>query len=517
MPKSGSAFSGTRLIVIVFALLFLVIAVLQFHWFSTSPWMSIRLAPAFQMARGLPIYPSPSGGPYLATLYGYVSPLFYTPLAWISDADWAVSAAGIWTVLWVVGAGFWILRRDLKARTQRGELRPREQWFLLALMVLSTWAISSLRYSLWEVHADAPAHLCVLLACLALLRFQETSKTVWLVLAGVACGTAPWAKQLIVFPLLGAAIWLWRVRGVKAVLGFGSVALMAGLIWMGIGCLIFGRETLLFNLWTVPAAQPWQIHTTEAPVPVRNAEGKWMALSILLTKEVVWDYGPACLALVVVAVVLSKQRRAEGLSFLQSHATFGLLALTALCAMPGLVLGLVKEGGAVNSASFFTYPAILALFVAAATLIPHWRTASYLRPLSALSLAALAVLAAGNINMRMRFWFWPSHRELQDFMQSHPGEVYCPLDPLVHLLAEKKAAPALDILYSLDIAGYKVSREQFNESLPSRPKVKYVVYHPMVPSSKYIVELFPEHSAHIFMGELSGFQVYEQPKARFIR
>src|SRR5688572_15503542 len=135
---SNSSSGMAKCIALACGVLLVVIAALQFQWFVINPWMSIRLAPAFELARGNSIYPTAVSGPYVNTLYGFIGPGFYLPWTWISNADWALRAAGMWTVLWTVGIGLYVTRRELvwPFESQGVQLTPPTRAFLLALFVL---------------------------------------------------------------------------------------------------------------------------------------------------------------------------------------------------------------------------------------------------------------------------------------------------------------------------------------------------------------------------------------------
>src|SRR4051812_14642183 len=97
MPFFLTSRYRTRIFTITFVSLFVVSIAFQLKWFTVDTWSSVRLAPAFQMAAGQPLYPTASSGPYVMTLYGFLGPIFYLPFTWITNADWALVACGIWT------------------------------------------------------------------------------------------------------------------------------------------------------------------------------------------------------------------------------------------------------------------------------------------------------------------------------------------------------------------------------------------------------------------------------------
>jgi hypothetical protein len=87
---SNTSSGMAKWITVACGVLLVVIAALQLRWFVINPWMSIRLAPAFELVRGNSIYPTDASGPYVNTLYGFIGPCFYSPWTWISNADEAL-------------------------------------------------------------------------------------------------------------------------------------------------------------------------------------------------------------------------------------------------------------------------------------------------------------------------------------------------------------------------------------------------------------------------------------------
>ena len=510
VPNTGSRIA--RGLTLVCGGLLIAIVLLQLQWFVINPWMSIRLAPAFELARGNPIYPTEASGPYVTTLYGFIGPWFYYPWTWISNADWALRAAGVWTVLWTVGIGVYIARRELRRPFDSGEPVPSrgEQAFLLALFVLGIWAMPSLRYSLLEIHSDAPAHVLIAAACLGALRYAETRRTGWLLLFAAAAGTAPWAKQIAVFPLLGAMLWLLLRCGWKAAIGVGAGTTLVGLGLGAIGVMKHGFQTLWFNLVTIPGSQPWVVETARVKIDVSTAEGKFVALRELVTQRLPWEYGPLALLLVGIAGAAWKWGRSRETSFLRAYPTLSLFSMIALFAVPAMALGLVKVGGDVNSAGYVTYPAWIAIVVGAARLIPALKAEGIAKPAALAGCVAIGALALAPMPERIRLLEKPSHQDLQAFMEANPGSIYCPSDPLVHVLTEKVCPPIGDIILSMKLGRHKVTREQFLKAYPGGLKFKYIAYPYFNSGETYIAELFPAYNELAVIDDLPGLRLLKQ-------
>ena len=72
--------------------------------FPVSVWNDVRLAPAFALARGAPLYPGETSDAVGTWIYGPLPALLLWPATWASSAASALLTAGALNLFFAVGA-----------------------------------------------------------------------------------------------------------------------------------------------------------------------------------------------------------------------------------------------------------------------------------------------------------------------------------------------------------------------------------------------------------------------------
>jgi len=133
------------------------------------PWTSIRLAPAFALAHGIPLYSMPDKSPWVMVGYGPLYPVAYLPSVLAHHPRSAVAIATILAHLYVLAPAGLIF--SLLGKRARNDNSRQVHWlFFLLLFALVSHLAPSLFYVTAGTHADAPAIGFFLLACYAILR-----------------------------------------------------------------------------------------------------------------------------------------------------------------------------------------------------------------------------------------------------------------------------------------------------------------------------------------------------------
>src|SRR4051794_26521623 len=222
-------------------------------------WTSIRLAPAFALAHGIPLYSTPDKGPWVMVGYGPLYPLAYLPCVLARDPRSAVAVATVLAHFFVLGPAGLIL--SLLGKRQSGDQSPGPIPWLLSflLFALISHLVRELLYVTSLVHADAPAMGCLLLACYAVLyagRAGNLNVVRWLVGGGVAAGLSAACKVNFAAVTLALLIWVVRFFGWKRATAFLTASFLAALTVYAFAAWRDGLSPVLLNL-REPGRMPW--------------------------------------------------------------------------------------------------------------------------------------------------------------------------------------------------------------------------------------------------------------------
>jgi hypothetical protein len=400
--------------------------------FPVSDWNDVRLAPAFALARGAPLYPGETSGAVGTWIYGPLPALLLWPATWASSAAEALLTAGALNLLLTVGA---IAAVCAAWPAPAGRtLRPADR-LLAATLAIALWPGATFQY----LQADNFAVALGLLGNLLLVRTQSAAGR-WgaaaFAVAGLAC------KQTSLGVVAAQIVWLGAVAGRGEALR--HLGRCAGLGLAGGTAIVgaFGWERIRLNLFVLPSALPW------AEEPVRRLLGLAPELSIHLL-------APALILLLCRRAVWARE------------SPLLLPSLAWLFALPPGVLSLMKIGGNINSLQGFTLwlPAALLAGLAAAR---GARRASWL-------LAGGALVAAAICGERLaRLPALPWHPLVEHYRQADylartfHGEIWFPWNPLVTIYRENRFDHGEDGLYVRFLAGHAITQSHARANLPPR-------------------------------------------------
>ena len=400
--------------------------------FPVSDWNDVRLAPAFALARGAPLYPGETSGAVGTWIYGPLPALLLWPATWASSAAEALLTAGALNLLLTVGA---IAAVCAAWPAPAGRtLRPADR-LLAATLAIALWPGATFQY----LQADNFAVALGLLGNLLLVRTQSAAGR-WgaaaFAVAGLAC------KQTSLGVVAAQIVWLGAVAGRGEALR--HLGRCAGLGLAGGTAIVgaFGWEGIRLNLFILPNALPW---TDE---PVRRLLDLAPHLSIQLL-------APVLILLLCRRAVWARESRLL------------LPSLAWLCALPPGLLSLMKIGGTLNSLQGFTLWLPAALLAGLAGLRGA-RRASWLYA----GVALLAVTICGARLARFTSPPWlprvEHYRQADYLARTFRGEIWFPWNPLVTIYSENGFYHAEDGLYVRFLAGHAITQSHARAYLPPR-------------------------------------------------
>jgi hypothetical protein len=398
--------------------------------FPVSVWNDVRLAPAFALARGVPLYPGETSGAVGTWIYGPLPAMLLWPATQASSAAQALLIADTLNLLFTVGA---IAAVCAAWPAPAGRtLRPADR-LLAATLAIALWPGATFQY----IQADNFAVALGLVGNLLLVRTQ-TSAGRWgaaaLAVAGLACkqtslGVA--AAQIVWLGVVAGRSGALRHLGRCAILGLAGGAAIVG---------AFGWDHIRLNLFALPSALPW---TDE---PVRRLLDLAPELSIHLL-------APALIMLFCRRAVWARE------------SPLLLPSLAWLFALPPGVLSLLKIGGTINSLQSFTLwlPAALLVGLAAARVT---RRASWFYA----GAAMLAIVVCGaRLARRPSPPLRPlvEHYRQADYLaRTFRGEIWFPWNPLVTIYGENRFYHGEDGLYVRFLAGHSLTQDHARANLP---------------------------------------------------
>ncbi len=442
------------------------------------PWTSIRLAPAFAFARGLPLFSMPDQPPWVMVGYGPLYPLAYLPAVWARHPVPAVVTATLLAQFYVL-APVGLLCSLLRARTVSGAEERRVPWALLLLVfALISHLVPSLTYATAGVHADAPAFGLLLSGCYALLRaggVTEGSRVrIWVIGAAVAIGWSAACKLNFAAAILASGFWVLRFHGWRRSAQFLAVAVLAmgaGYGWAG---LRDGFAPLALNM-TLTGTMAWFTFSEMETMALSGISAEFsdkLRTFFVFARDYVKVYGPVALAIVVVSAFRDKGRAESA-----SARMVWLFFFLAMFLAPISIASVAKYGGDVNSRALVSLPLTLAALFALAGAAAdgnRWaRFATYATLAGATFMIALPLT-----EQRAKLWpkTTPTMVEAYAVVSTDPTRWYFPYDPLAHLLADGKFRPNIDVVYTYATTGHPVDADAFQSTLPE--ELRYLALPP---------------------------------------
>lgn len=429
-------------------------------------WTSVRLAPAFALTHGYPLFSSAETPPWVMVGYGPLYPVAYLPSTVAATPAAAVAIGTFLAHLYILLPAALLCAASTQ-RLRRDDSSPGLHWSILLLFfALIAYMAPSLTYITTNVHVDAPALGLFLLACYSVLKLDETdggTKARWLLIAGACAGLSAACKLNLLSASLAFFIWIAWLFGVRAAVRFAVCAAAAfGAVYL-LAIARDGFGAVLLNL-RLPGRMPW--------FTLREADSLTLSGSsydlvdklrtfLTILSDYLRHYGIIGLAVVLALPAVERTSRSA------ANMVRFLLFLT-LVMLAASIASVGKSGGDVNSRALVTLPLAIAALVAFAALVQQPRrfaiATAYLSIGAAVFIVALS--AAANF-LRWSVKSTSTMVEAYDAVAKEPGRWYFPFDPLAHLLAEGKFRPNMDVVHSYAVAGSPVDRAAFRDALPA--------------------------------------------------
>ncbi len=466
----------------LFALLALFTLTVELMDAAHYHWNPPRLAPAFALWQGYPMYYGPDNGPVLGNIYGPGLAVAYLPTVLFPLPSQALQAGVLLTALYFFLPLIGVHWKGVVMDPRRSVLAGLTMIGFSSILMNSP-PLGRLAFS---IHADAPAMSLCGLACVFLHGEQDrTSRRVWLP-AALCSVLAVWTKQTAAPILLALPLYLWYVERPQVGLRYVLWLTIVLIIVSGMFLICFGVRPLLFNMFVVPSHHPWftgidgfKIRWLRNLVPPGNVRALLEAGGQLLKFSV----GPLIILMGYVGWqrLFSPAKTIPFRAWLRTQPWL-LPAWLGVCLIPTSLLGRVKVGGDLNSLSFSCYFFFLAaslVLVNLASCLSEHRFHRFEKWILLSAFCGFGLLSLPLWDQADSAWRRLAKRPpaLSDqafhFIRQHPGESYFPWDPLAHLLAEQKLYHFSYGVFDRALAGFPLTVEHVHSGLP--PYLKFVV------------------------------------------
>jgi len=421
------------------------------------PWTSIRLAPAFALAHGYPLYP-----------------VAYLPSVLAHEPGSAVATATVLAHLFIlVPAG---LIFSLLGKRLAGGL-PVHWLFFWLFFALVTHLAPSLVYVTAGVHADAPAFGLFLLACYAVLRAEGATvagQTRWLLAAGIAAGLSAACKLNLAAGMVALLVWTLRFFGWKRAAAFLCAGALAALTVYSWAVLRDGLAPVLLNLGQ-PAKMPWFTFRDSELASLSGSSHEFpekLRTFLIFGRDYLKIYGAIALAVILIGFFPRESAEPD-----RPRRLVWFFLFLSLFLLPASIASISKYGGDVNSRALVSLPLALAALFALTSVVQRGHRGAIAATYAALA-GAIFMVALPLKDGWAKLSTTPTLVEAHAVISADPGRWYFPYDPLAHLLVEGKFRPNMDVVYSYAASGFPVDESAFRSSLPEN--LRYVAIPPTV-------------------------------------
>lgn len=423
-------------------------------------WNDIRLAPAFALRHGWPLYPPLGGGPLSTWIYGPVGVLVNLPATFASSAVGAVQIAGLINGLTLIGPVAVIFFTSAELR--RAGRATQSLALALGILLLPYFSL------VYQV-PDHTATALGLLACWCLAK-PNSPNAAQSIFAALLCVAAIWAKQTALFLPPALVVFLLSVKARGACVRFVAWTVFLGALSLLVAVKIFGADGLWLNLVAIPGRLPWG-GLGDKIIPRLPQLLEWVALPWALFG--LWrGYG------------LMPARDTESGRLLRCAA------LVAICELPVGLAGLCKIGGEVhliNSAAYL-FPALVLAWLARA------------QPPAGRALVVVVLALALHATEFGALPLRPDSARLElgeRLARANPGQLWFPQNPLITFFSDGKIYHAEDGIVTRDLAGIGLRKADFQRHLPAQ--LRAVVY-PVGTIDTSALQLLPDFNVRLTNG-----------------
>lgn len=374
---------------------------------------------------------------------------------------------------------------------------------LISFFLFTTY-LESLSYNAFRIHADAPALAFITLACIIVYKEKKQISFTKLLISSILAIFAVWTKQVAVPILVALPLYIFLAYDIKIFKRYLACLVISGVVISGILIIVFKPQNLLFNMITIPSNHPW----------INNNK----ILILVLTAKDLIDFCILPGIIVGFWILFTIPNNPKKMKIWIQENPWLLFFIVSLFFIPTSLLSKVKTGGDVNgmyTVYFLTITANLVLLKQALNLsiksIP--KTLQRISKIWLLVIVIMFTIKHINppifsIYKSLPNFFNNAHQIVYEYCKKNPSKVYFPWNPLSTMMAENKLYHFDDGIYSLDLAGFPISKNHFMAYIPVNFTMIAVPLWADSFNFKFYTHYLKDFTQKIEVPELSGFIVY---------
>ena len=394
-----------------------------------DPWVSPKIYPSFALANGVDLFQQKEG-PFILTIYGPGSSLFYLPVSLGTSPKQCIWIAYFMNLTVILSFLYALFFKGIR-------FKHLSTYTFMAFALLFFLLIEETTKSLFQVHHDIPVLAYLFVGSYFITGKYPVNYNYRILLGTLFIWLACWTKILAVPWLLLPILQLIALGKlnfsslIKAILP----TIGTGLITFTIFSLLFGADDLRFHLFESTNSYPWRICNSlfgdsEEALVANDFLSKVVILCRMMLLYVL-EYWWMVMAAAIIALSNFNKKSERILVYLVG---------CYFLALPTCLSALAKFGGVENSLVFAHTPAIAAIFLQVAKIIERNHFSKHLKLI--LSLTVLIFFAAGGFRLAKTVLKDPSDSPLQlayEYLLKNPEDpVYFALSPLPNYLVTGK-------------------------------------------------------------------------------
>ena len=394
-----------------------------------NEWVAAKIYPALALSNSVDLFQKESG-PFILTIYGPGSPIFYLPSRLGNSPEQCIWIAYTLNLLVLAGAFYFVFGKQI----QTSRFSPS---LCMGFTLVFLLANDQTTFSLFQVHHDMPVFAYLLLGSIFLLSKKPTNSIYRLWLGSfflwMACWTKIVALPWLLLPFL--QLLISKKRSENLWLSTGLALIGTGLISFVFFASLFDASDLWFHLFESTNSYPWRSCNSlfgegEEALLADDFLSKVIILLRIMLLYVV-EYWWLVLSCFIIGIHNLKSKEGRILLW---------LVICYFLALPTCLSALAKFGGVANSLVFAHAPAFAALLLQASKLIERLITSEVAKIGISFMIAIIPALA--EIRVAKSIWKDPSQSPLQlgyEYLLENPDQpVYFALAPLPNYLANGK-------------------------------------------------------------------------------
>ena len=479
-------------------------------YYSVFPsWAAARLAVAYWVRQGHPLYYDQQSGPLLGTNYSPLYFLYFLPATFLPGPTMALIVASLMGAAAALIPASWV-------HTQLPLSVPdRNFWKVAGIVTFSVIAINlfPITYAIFTVRGDALVLGLLAISAGVIYRSQKPSAAaLWV--AAACLVLAEWSKQTAAPAFLAIPLFMLIADGLIETLWFLLRLTLLVLGTAAIALLVFPFRALVFNTIEFPAHHPWQyVSCFQEGLACRTAEtaSDRIVTAFWMTQHYVSEHLALLSALLIVLGLIAIIAPRSGLRAWMNEHRWMIFLFIAVFMLPLSVANRIKTGGEDSAMALTGYFLLLSITLGLVKLATSWRQLSGVVVVISCALTitymSQSTSAIESLPRIARHIGNNPQAVAVKYMEQHPNQVYFPWNPLASILTEHAAYHFDYFVDERKRAGFGLSDSHYLADIPKQ--FTMIAYPPPFGDAQQRAALnyLPNFNHEVRVPELDGWTV----------